>query len=326
MNKPIFICCVLLLPSILTAQTVAYYHFDGTNGAAADTILDSGPNGFDGSTVGTAVYAPGPAGTCLDLTGDYNFVTIPGTTNLALTNSWTVEMLFRVNVPYVADGSDPAALINKINTPDSGDFLDSFCLQLGSAGVIAAQIGFGNLNGDYFDSGSSGNYSDGNWHHVALVYSMDAASGTNTALLYADYALVNSISGTFPAIDWENYPINIGAGNYPNNYAYGEFRRNLDGQVDEVRISSVALTPDQFVSIPGGRNAPLAIQGQVGGVLLSWTSATNEACQLQARTDLSAGSWVNLGGPIIGTGSMQTMSDAYVEGRAQRFYQLLVSP
>jgi hypothetical protein len=326
MKNQIFISCVLLFPFVLSAQTVAYYHFDGTNGAVTGAILDSGPNGFDGVTEGAAAYASGPAGTCIDLTGDNNYVSVPGASGVALTNSWTVEMLFRVNVPYVTYGSDPAVLINKLNTPYAGDFLDSFSLQLGSVGIIYAQIGFGNITGEEFDSGSSGNYSDGQWHHVALVYAMDEASGTNTAFLYADYALVASISGAFPAIDWEGYPINVGAGNYPNDDPTSGFRRNLDGQVDEVRISSVALTPDQFVKVPAGQNAPLAIQGQAGGVLLSWMSATNETYQLQARIDLSVGSWANLGGAVAGTGAKMSVSDAYVEGRGERFYQLLVSP
>jgi hypothetical protein len=325
MKPEILICCVVLLPSMLTAQTVVYYHFDGTNGEAAGTIVDSGPNGLDGSVAGTATYASGPVGSCLDLTGDLNYVTIPGTSGLALSNSWTVEMLFRINVPYVTYGSDPATLVNKLNTPYAGNFLDSFSLQLGSAGVINAQIGFGNLNGQFLAS-AAGNYSDGQWHHVALVYDMDAATGTNTLSLYADYTLEASVSAAFPPIDWENYPINIGAGNYPNNDPNSGYRRNLDGQVDEFRISNVALTPDQFVSVSGGRPAPLAIQAGTGGVALSWGSISNETYQLQARTDLSIGSWLNFGGPIVGTGEKVTVPDAYVAGRTQRFYQLLMSP
>lgn len=76
MKTAILISCVVLLPSMLTAQTIAYYHFDGTNGEAAGIIVDSGPNGLDGSIAGTAAYAPGPIGSCLDLTGDLNYVTI----------------------------------------------------------------------------------------------------------------------------------------------------------------------------------------------------------------------------------------------------------
>ena len=225
-------------------------------------------------------------GSCLDLTGDLNYVTIPGTTNLALTNSWTVEMFFRVNVPYVTYGSDPAALINKLNTPFAGDFLDSFHLQIGSVGGMSAQIGFGNLAGQYLDTGSTGNYSDGQWHHVALVYDMDQDTGTNTISIYMDYALASAVSGAFPPIDWENFPINIGAGNYPDEQDTSPYRRNFDGQVDEVRISNAALTPAQFVTIPRGRNAPLSIEAQANGVLLSWGSVTNETYQLQTRNDI----------------------------------------
>jgi len=229
-----------------------------------------------------------------------------------------------MNVPYVVDGADPACLINKLNTPYSGDFLDSFCLQLGSAGVISAQMGYGNLNGQYLDTGSAKNFSDGNWHHVALVYKVNPGSGTNTLSIYGDYALISSVSAAFPAVGWSaNYPVNIGAGNYPDNESTSGFRRNMDGQVDEVRISDVALAPGEFV----GQQSPITIKGTPAGYLFSWPSVTNQMYQVQTRDDLGpGGSWVNSGGPIAGTGSDLAWSNSPAAGEPQKFYQILVSP
>lgn len=310
----------------LSGQTVAFYHFDNTNGATASTIPDSGPLGLNGSTVGTAHYAQGVIGTCLDLSGDFNYVTIPQSSSLVLSNSWTVELFFRANSPYTVYGSDPSCVINKLNTSTSGNFLDSFHLQIGTSGIMNGQIGFGNETGVNLVTGSQQNLFDGQWHHVALVYKVGEGTSTNTVSIYVDYAPASSMSGVFPPIAWQNFPINIGAGNYPNEQDTGPFRRNFDGQVDEVRISSAALDPSQFVSLPPGHGAPLTIQQQTGGVLLSWGSVSTETYQLQTRPDLTLGAWSNLRGPRTGTGSRMSLADPFVVGRTQSFYQLLVSP
>jgi hypothetical protein len=309
-----------------SAQTVAFYHFDNTNGEIASTIVDSGPLGLNGSMVGTAHYAPGVLGGCIDLSGDFNYVTIPQSSSLVFSNSWTVELFFRANSPYTVYGSDPSCVINKLNTSASGNFLDSFHLQIGSAGIIYGQIGFGNETGVNLITGSQQNLSDGQWHHVGLVYKVGESTPTNTISLYVDYARASSVSGIFPPIVWQNFPIDIGAGNYPNEQDKGPFRRNFDGQVDEVRISSAALTPSEFVSLPPGHYTPLTIQQKTGGVLLSWGSLSPETYQLQTRSDLTLGTWSNLQGPQTGTGSRMSLPDPFVVGRTQSFYQLLVSP
>jgi hypothetical protein len=62
----VFVC------GAVTAQTIAYYHFDGTTGLSATSLIDSGPSNLTGTVQGSAVFAPGVLGNCLDLSGDSN--------------------------------------------------------------------------------------------------------------------------------------------------------------------------------------------------------------------------------------------------------------
>ena len=88
---------------------------------------------------------------------------------------------------------------------------------------------------------------DGAWHHVAFTW-----DGSN-ARFYVDYALdkknsdssdrVYSKTGTIP--DYSNT-----TATWIGGYAYGDANgggRKFPGVIDEVRVSNVALTPDQFL-------------------------------------------------------------------------------
>jgi uncharacterized repeat protein (TIGR03803 family) len=60
---------------------------------------------------------------------------------------------------------------------------------------------------------------------------------------------------------------------------------------------------------------------------LAWTAASGLNYQVQYTTNLSQPQWVNLGAPIVGTGSPITLSDTNgVQSSSQRFYRLVVSP
>ena len=84
-------------------------------------------------------------------------------------------------------------------------------------------------NNQAIESGAKIN--DGQWHHVAMTYDYP----TSTARLYKDYELVHTAVTTNPLwVDTGEYQ--IGAGD-----------RALDGWIDEVRLTSHVLTPEQFL-------------------------------------------------------------------------------
>jgi hypothetical protein len=304
--------------------TVASYHF---NAGQPDGVgADSSPNQLNGSIIGTVGAAPGVHAEAIDLSGDFNYVSVPASLLLVLPNSWTVELFFKAKQPYTTYGSDPSFLIVKHHTTSSGSFLSSFGISLSADGRVYGETASAIGVGTFLDSGAGASYTDGQWHHVALVYNANAATGDKSFALYVDHVQRALAHGAFAPTAWANRPLYIGAGNFPGGDGTGPFRRNFDGLIDEVRISNVALDPSNFVPIRAGTFGLLAIEKVGDAVQVSWPSATNKAYQLQYRSDFTVGAWSNLGGPTSGTGSDLRVTDPLFPDRASRYYQVIQSP
>ena len=85
---------------------------------------------------------------------------------------------------------------------------------------------------------------DGLWHHVALTYDYT----TRKVILYRDYAKVLENTTTNPL--WlDNGDYQIGAGD-----------KAFDGWIDEVRVSTRVLTPDEFLHVVPIEGTLLSIQ------------------------------------------------------------------
>ena len=314
-----------LTPLAAAAETVAYYRFDGTIGNPVTTITDSGPASLDGTSKGLTRYSAGVLGTGLDLSGDGNYGSIPHSPRLVLTNDFTVELFMKASQPYNIFGSDPADVINKLLTADVGIGLSSFAIEYASNGSLVAFVGYG-LDLRLLAGPTPPSFSDGRWHHVALVFHYNSPVATNRLELFVDYTLQSTASGKAAPVAWVNFPIYLGAGNYPNGQDNSPFRRNFDGSIDEVRISNVALTPQEFVTIPPTRFARVAIADSLGGIQLRWDSRDNHAYQVQFTPELPAGIWTKLSGALPGNGNPLTLTDAFDPGQLQRFFRVLESP
>ena len=312
-----------ILPFAATAETVAYYRFDGTNGSPVTTILDSGPLGLNGTEVGAAKYSPGVIGTGLDLSGDGNFGSIPHSTNFVMMNDFTVELFFKANQPYVVYGSDGSSLINQLHTGFGGNHLSSYSIEMTASGSLNGFVSYA-LNVGLDTGLTSPSFADGRWHHMALVFRHNLLADINTLQLYVDYALQTAGSGAATPVAWADFPLYLGAGNYLGSDS--QYRRNFDGNLDEVRISNVALLPSQFVTIPANQFALVQISNSIGGIQLQWDSRTNHAYQAQFTRELPANPWTNLGGPLSGKGNPLTLHDAFVPEQTQRFFRVLEAP
>jgi hypothetical protein len=311
----VFVC------STMTAQTIAYYHFDETAGLIASALIDSGPSNLTGTVQGSAVFAPGVLGNCLDLSGDLNYGQIPNSANMTLTNDWTIEFFFKANLPFHIYGF-PGVMVNKLFTPNVGNFLSSYVCLFADTGQVVGQISFSESSGVDLVSPSQVNFADGNWHHYALTCKIGQPSTTFS--LFVDYSLVDSVTNSFPPIVWANYPVYVGAGNFPNGQDNGQFRRNFDGQIDELRFSKTALLPSQFIAVPS-TNVTTDIVAIPGAVKLSASTQTNHVYQLQSRTNLSSGNWSNLYGILPGNGSFFYVTNLFVPGVNQQFFRVLTS-
>lgn len=313
-----------ITPLTVAAGTVAYYRFDGSIGSPVTTITDSGPAGLNGSNTGSTHYSAGVLGTGLDLSGDGNYATIPSSPHLVLTNDFTVELFMKASQPYTVYCLD-AILINKLNTAATGNALSSFYISYLSGGSLFAAVGYGQNTG--LQTGPTVPiFADGQWHHVALVFHHNSPVGVNRLELFADHILHSATSGLESPVAWADFPVFIGAGNFPGGQDDGPFRRNFDGSIDEVRISDLALTPSDFVTIPTTQFALVAIPDFPGGIKLRWDSKTNHSYQVQFAPELPASTWTNLGVPLTGDGNPLTLSDKFVPGQVQRFFRVVESP
>ena len=305
----------------VSGQTIAYYHFDGAAGSNAVSLVDSGPSNITGTVQGSAVFGPGVLGNCLDLSGDLDYGVIPNSPSLTTTNDWTIEFFFKANLPYTIYGFSPA-LVNKIYTPNVGNSLSSYVCFLTDVGQLYLQIGFSESSAVDLTPAAPINFADGKWHHCAFSCKIDQ---TNTTFsLFGDYTLLASASGVYPPILWANYPVYVGAGNFPNGQDNGQFRRNFDGQIDELRFSSVALQPWQFIGA-AYTNVTASITAISGGVKLSAATQTNHVYQVQARPDLASGTWTNLAVIMPGNGSPLFVTNAFAPGVTKQFFRVVTS-
>ncbi len=312
---------------VVRAATLAWYHLDGAVGTTAGPIADAGPNHVDGAVVGDATFTTGVTGEALDLAGDFDYVAVPNSSVLVLSNSWTVEFYFSAHQPYSVFGSDPATLINKLNTGSVGSHLSSFAVEYSSNGHLHAFTSWVVNQGVDVDGGANVDATDGRWHHVALVYNAAAATGDSSLSFYVDHELRDSAHGAYPPIAWAGYPLVIGTGNYPDNQDHSIFRRNFDGAMDEVRISDLALEPAGFLP-PVARFIGLRIERQQNGtdVQLIWSGEAGHSYQLQYNPVLQVSGWNDLGGVQAGSGVDLEVVDPIQTATPARFYRVVQLP
>ncbi|MBQ3290287.1 MAG: laminin G domain-containing protein [Kiritimatiellae bacterium] len=115
-----------------------------------------------------------------------------------------------------------------------------------SAGLGGLAFRINTVNGAtvrYQGSATSAKVNDGAWHHVAYVY-----NGENV-LLYVDHTLnkTYTLDKTGNISYGSNNAIYIGG--YDNYYNSGYGYRRFPGLIDEVRVSNVALEPEQFLQM-----------------------------------------------------------------------------
>ena len=118
---------------------------------------------------------------------------------------------------------------------------ERFALYMENDGTIAVRLTAGDKSDVWYSGngfGGTAKVNDGAWHHVAFTYDGD------NVYIYVDYVLDRSHAktGALPS----NYADNA---TWIGGYARedGNGGRKYPGVIDEVRVSNVALTPDQFL-------------------------------------------------------------------------------
>ncbi len=140
------------------------------------------------------------------------------------------------------------------------------------------------------------------------------SSGSNYELLQASWDGTNVFAITNPPVlGWTSVSALVTASTASTVLQFGFRNDPYYFAVDDVSAFAVAPT---IVQPPGYTN---------GVMQFSWATQAGLTYQVQYRTNLVLGAWVNLGSPTNTTGASITVTDAAASD-AQRFYRLMVLP
>jgi hypothetical protein len=243
-------------PPVNQANVVAHYRFEnGPDAGAVSAITDSGPFQLHGTSSGELFYRantgtpPAMGAFSLDAVDDTDFGQVADNPLLHQQGDWTAELFFKLDDPYNDYGATGAAMIlAKQNQTAGSSFQAGFAIEFNpSTGRLSSTCSFTSTTG----VGVAGttdvrSVTPRKWYHVAVVMDRDVSGTTDRLSIYVDGVLEGSVEGEWPDLYYGNQPLYIGAGNF--NGSTGSFRRNFDGHIDEVRLSSVALMPAQFLN------------------------------------------------------------------------------
>ncbi|MDX6689016.1 MAG: hypothetical protein QOG15_473, partial [Solirubrobacteraceae bacterium] len=236
---------------------VAEYGFEETSGT---TATDSSGTGNDGTITGATRTSAGRHGSALSFNGTSDWVTIPGSSSLALTTAFTLEAWVKSNGP----GSVDQTVLTKEKPP----YMSYQLYAMSSGGSLSST--WRDTNGSYgsddgFFAPSSSPTPAATWTHLAATYD-------NTTLrLFMNGTQIAS-KATTGAITNTTAPLRIGG-----NSVWGEY---FSGLIDDVRVYNRALTTtelntdmNQAVGSPPVDTTPptVSVTAPAQGALLSGT-------------------------------------------------------
>ncbi|MGI9204362.1 MAG: DNRLRE domain-containing protein, partial [Woeseiaceae bacterium] len=221
-------------PSSSPPAVIADWQLDDcTLGFAGSSVIDAGPNGLDGITVGGMdVENMGQLCSAGDFDGNTGHIAVPDSSALDVTEGFSIAVWVRHDGAPLKDWE---AILAK------GD--SAYRLHLNGGCTIADSLpgntryGFTlGLNGGCSGADLNSNVVPipGTWYHVAATY--DRA----TMRIYINGNLVNSASYSAP-INTNNFDLFIGENSQQNN-------RNWSGDIDEITIWDDAITPQQVIA------------------------------------------------------------------------------
>jgi hypothetical protein len=182
--------------------------------------------------------------------------------------------------------------------------------------------------------------------------SIQPHSGNYFALL-GQTGYLGTLTQNIPTTPGQAYLLSLWM-NSPDGQQYNEFSVSWNGNIlfDGVNMPALGWTNLQFIVTATTISTPLqagfrdeatylgmddvsvaAIRVPIlqtpvksgGSVNLTWTTMTGLAYQLQYRTNLTQGGWINLGGPIAAIGGILTTTNV-PSTDPQRFYRLQLLP
>jgi hypothetical protein len=238
------------------AVVVFNYGFEqGPAGASIASLVDTGPNGLNGTTTALTYsnnVAPAGGSFSANTSGDFNFARV-GDNALMHVQSFSLSLLFNPTGNHFGTNDNGGALVIKKNA-ESGGLINSFGLFHNDAtGKVYGQISFG-ASGEQITSADS--FRSG-WHSATLSLTRDFSGSTDKLELFVDGSLQASAQGTWGPIFYAGNDLVIGAANYLAD-PVGPFRRNFNGLIDQVTLTDGPVDP---VAIPTPGSYALMLTG-----------------------------------------------------------------
>lgn len=221
-------------PNTTPPAIIADWHLDDcTLGFAGSTVVDSGPNGLDGITVGGMdVENSGQLCSAGDFDGSSAYVAVPDSTPLDVSDGFSVAVWVRHDSAATKDWE---TILAKGNS--------AYRLHLNGGCEIADTLPGNTLHGITLglNGGCSGADLNSNvvplpgtWYHVAATYDRSMMH------MYINGNLVNSAPYS-PAISTNNFDLFIGENSEQNN-------RHWSGDIDELTVWDGAITPQDVIA------------------------------------------------------------------------------
>ena len=239
---------VCLATAVTSEAAVLVAHWDLEEGAGT-TAADSSGNGHDGTIAGggnpwiTSGLPPVPSGTtaALDFDGVDDQINITGYTGI--TGSADRSVAAWIRTTDVGGGQNMGIVSWGLNAT-SQKWTFRVQSQNGTDGAIRIEV-----NGGYFVGNTV--ITDGEWHHVAVVWANDGTPDVIDASLYVDGILDARIgSGTEPSASLTR-AINTADGADVRIGDDFQATHNWFGSIDDVRIYEGALTDGEVALLAG---------------------------------------------------------------------------
>jgi hypothetical protein len=114
--------------------------------------------------------------------------------------------------------------------------------------------------------------------------------------------------------DWQQFTTNFIANSNLTTLAFTDL--SLTGGGSGTHIDGVVLQHEPWLTIENTGDA----------LNISWFTVSNETYQLQFRTNLTAGTWTNLGSPVSGNGAIKTISVTPIPDGPVGFFRVGTGP
>jgi len=259
---PCVIGSLAMCASAHAGASLFWLRFEGgANNAALgpQTDISGGatatPTGACFYSTSVAPYAA--AGTsCFNAGADFDYLTVADRPAFHAAGDFTLELLARPASPYPNTGGATGHMIVTKQIFNTGVGITSWGIGYDPPSrtfFAIVSIGGGATGGTQYTPGSAVASPPGSWYHVALVY---RRLGTEAhSELYVNGTKRSDLVMPLTPVNYTGFPLYIGAGNYGSG-GTDFFRRNFAGLIDEVRFSSGALSPGQFLvpNCPGDIN------------------------------------------------------------------------